>query len=94
MNVLSRPGQCGTMESNDIMVAVAPAEAGSGITINLVSPVIKQYGKQIEAVIKATLAELEVADALVQATDKGALDCTIRARVRVAAFRAMQKEAN
>ena len=94
MNVLSRPGQCGTMESNDIMVAVAPAEAGSGIMINLVSPVIKQYGKQIEAVIKATLSELEVADALVQATDKGALDCTIRARVRVAATRAMQKEAN
>ncbi len=94
MNVLNRPGQCGTMESNDLMVQVAPAEQGSGIAITLVSPMVKQYGKQIEAVVKATLEEMGVADALVQVTDKGALDCTIRARVRVAAERAMQKEAN
>ena len=93
MNVLNHPGQCGTMESNDIMIAVAPADFGSGVTINLVSPVLKQYGKQIEAVIRETLADLSVQDALVQATDKGALDCTIRARVRVAVARAMQKEA-
>ena len=86
-------GNAGTMESNDIMIAVAPAGDGSGVTINLVSPVLKQYGKQIEAVIRETLADLSVRDALVQATDKGALDCTIRARVRVAVARAMQKEA-
>ena len=93
MNILNHPGQCGTMESNDIMIAVAPAASGSGVTINLVSPVLKQYGKQIEAIIRETLADLSVRDALVQATDKGALDCAIRARVRVAVARAMQKEA-
>ena len=94
MKGLNHPGQCGTMESNDIMIVVAPAEFKSGVTINLVSPVIKQYGEQIETVIRETLAELSVQDALVQATDKGALDCTIRARVRVAVTRAMQEEAN
>ena len=79
----------GTMESSDIMITIAPAE-GAGIKLDLQSSVMQQYGKQIEAVIKETLAGIGVESAEVVAIDKGALDCTIRARVGAAAFRAAE----
>jgi citrate lyase subunit gamma (acyl carrier protein) len=39
-------------------------------------------------VIRETLRELGVENARVVAIDKGALDCTVRARTQAAAFRA------
>ncbi|HWR40704.1 MAG TPA: citrate lyase acyl carrier protein [Patescibacteria group bacterium] len=87
MLVLKKPGQAGTVESNDILIAVAPGEAGTGVTINLTSPVEKQFGAQIRTVIGETLAACGVADAVVTANDRGALDCTVRARVETAVAR-------
>ncbi|VBB05254.1 citrate lyase acyl carrier protein citd [Lucifera butyrica] len=92
MSLISRPGQAGTVESNDIMVTVAPAEPGKGIAIELKSPVAKQFGRQIRAVIIDTLQECGISDAAVFANDKGALDCTIRARVKTAVGRALKQE--
>ena len=37
----------GTMESNDIMVTLEPAQSG-GIQISLTSNVLQQFGRQIE----------------------------------------------
>jgi citrate lyase subunit gamma (acyl carrier protein) len=79
----------GTMESSDFMITIAPTEE-KGIKLDLQSSVMQQYGKQIEAVIKETLAGIGVDSAEVVAIDKGALDCTIRARVGAAAFRAAE----
>ncbi len=81
----------GTLESGDIMVQISPSE-NEGIEINLNSTVAYQFGNQIKAVIKETLTELGVESAVVTATDKGALDCTIRARVTAAAVRATGKD--
>ena len=75
----------GTLESGDIMIQIAP---GEGLQVDLQSSVSAQFGRQIKAVITETLGNLGIHDALVQATDKGALDCTIRARVTAAAVRA------
>ena len=86
---LLQTGQAGTIESNDIMVTVAPATVGAGIKIELVSPVLKQYGRQMKIVIEETLKQRGVSDAMVHANDKGALDCTIRARVEAATDRAL-----
>jgi len=80
----------GTLESGDIMVEIAPAEAGLHIELN--SSVEHQFGAQIKQVITETLTELGIKDAAVKATDKGALDCTIRARVTAAAVRATGKD--
>lgn len=88
---LKKTAVAGTMESGDIMVTIEPKESG-GITLELSSNVMQQFGRQIESVIRQTLGELGVAHADVQAVDKGALDCTIRARVSAAAFRAAQLE--
>lgn len=81
----------GTLESGDILVRISPAES-KGLQINLTSTVAYQFGEQIKAVISETLNELGVADAVIDATDKGALDCTIRARVTAAAVRATGKD--
>lgn len=48
-----RQGQAGTLESNDAVITVAEAPAGSGIIIDLESSVKAAYGDAIEAVIRA-----------------------------------------
>ncbi len=77
----------GTMESGDIMIQLAPSER-EGLDIHLQSSVAYQFGDQIRKVIRETLEGLGVTQAEVYATDKGALDCAIRARVTAAAVRA------
>lgn len=82
-------GNAGTMESNDIMITVEPSDAG-GVQVELTSSVYQQFGKQIIAVIRETAADYGVENALVTAVDKGALDCTVRARVATALTRAAE----
>ena len=77
----------GTLESGDIMIQIAPAET-KGLHIDLESSVAAQFGRQIREVSTETLTGLGVEDASVKAVDKGARDCTIRARVTAAAVRA------
>ena len=79
----------GTLESGDIMIQIAP---GDGLQVELQSSVAAQFGRQIKAVITETLSGLGIDNAYVKATDKGALDCTIRARVTAAAVRATGKD--
>ena len=81
----------GTLESGDIMIQIAPAET-KGLHIELDSTVAAQFGRQIRTVITETLTGLGIEDADVKATDKGARDCTIRARVTAAAVRATGKD--
>lgn len=78
----------GTMESSDIMITLEPGSGG--IEIELQSMVEKQFGRQIRAVITGTLAEMGVTSAKISAVDKGALDCTIQARVKTAVHRAAE----
>lgn len=86
MNI--QPSQAGTVESNDILIILNPAETGSGIKIDLTSPVLKKYGSQIKIVIQEVLNGQGIVDAHVSANDRGALDCTIRARMMAAIDRA------
>ena len=79
----------GTLESGDIMIQIAP---GDGLQVELQSSVAAQFGRQIKALITETLTGLGIDNAFVKATDKGALDCTIRARVTAAAVRATGKD--
>lgn len=81
----------GTMESSDIMVTIEPREQG-GIQLDLQSSVMQQYGGQIRSVILETLQGLDIENAEVSAVDRGALDCTIRARVSAAAYRAADSQ--
>ena len=69
------------------MVKIGP---GKGLEVQLQSSVEAQFGRQIRALISETLEGLGIKDAHVDAIDKGALDCTIRARVESAAFRSAE----
>lgn len=87
---IKTPAVAGTMESSDIMIRMEPGEGG--IAIALESSVMQQFGAQIESVIRDTLTQLGIGDVRVTAVDKGALDCTVRARVLAAAYRAAGRE--
>ena len=76
----------GTLESSDAYVQVEPNEAG--IEIVLESVVLTQFGDAIKASVMEVLAENEVTNAKVSVNDRGAIDCTIRARVETALKRA------
>lgn len=86
MNIV-KPAIAGTLESSDAMVTIEPNEAG-GIILELESSVYQQYGRRIHEVIYETLDRLDVQDAFLRVVDKGALDCTLKARVECAVFRA------
>ena len=88
---LLETGVAGTMESGDIYVEIEPA--GHGVSIDLDSTVGNQFGTQITQVITETLLACGVEHASVRAVDKGALDCTIRARVAAAALRGAKSDA-
>ena len=62
-------------------------EPGDGINLELTSSVMNQYGRQIKATILETLERLGVENASVTVVDKGALDCTLKARVACAVYR-------
>ncbi len=73
--------QAGTLESSDIMITVSPGSIGSGIIIELESIVMAQYGEDIKKTLKDAVAEQGYTDLYIKALDRGALDCTIRARM-------------
>ena len=82
-----RNSHAGTFESGDILIQLFPPDK-EGIEIDLESSVARQFGDQIKKVISDTLSENGITDVRVKAVDKGALDCTIRARVTAAVVRA------
>jgi citrate lyase subunit gamma (acyl carrier protein) len=77
----------GTLESSDLQVTIS--SNARGIDIDLDSQVIKQYGGHIEELIKEILADYNITKAKVKVVDRGALDCTIKARVITAINRAI-----
>lgn len=91
---IKKPAVAGTLESSDCMVTVEPAAKGDGIHFELESAVIMQYGNQIRRVVYETLDRLDVEDVKISVVDKGALDCTIKARVECAVFRSVGQDRN
>ena len=83
----------GTLESSDALVTVELHEGS--VELDISSSVINQYGRQIRATVVETLKRLDIDEARVTIVDKGALDCTLKARVECAIFRACgQSEKN
>ncbi len=88
---LVQKAQVGTFESSDIMILIEP-NPGAGRDIELVSDVIMEYGDSIKKIINEVLDKFDVADVKMVATDKGALNPTIRARVETAIKRASNQQ--
>ncbi len=87
-----KPAVAGTLESSDCQVMVQP---GNGeIEFELESAVLNQFGNQIKKVVLDTLENLDVNNIKISVVDKGALDCTIRARVEGAIYRSVGQMEN
>lgn len=82
---IKKPAMAGTLESSDCQVTVE--EGTDGIEFLLESSVINQYGNRIRQVVMETLMRLHVEKGRISVVDKGALDCTIKARVEGAVYR-------
>ena len=80
-----KPAVAGTLESSDCMVTVVPGQGQINLDLN--SSVMRQFGPQIRKVIAETLERLDVNNVNIRVVDKGALDCTIKARVEAAVYR-------
>ena len=81
---LLRKSSAGTMESSDVLVELEPAE---GLHIEIESVVFQQFGQSIEQAVRDVLREQGVENARIRLTDRGALECVIRARVETAVRR-------
>ena len=81
---IKKAAAAGTMESSDVYVEIEP---GKGIQIQLESVVRAQYADAIEKAVREVLLEQGVENACIRVTDRGALDCVIRARVETAIHR-------
>lgn len=89
---IKRPGMAGTLESSDCQVTV---EAGNGtVELTLESVVMNQFGNQIRKVTLDTLKRLEVDNVKITIIDKGALDCTLKARIEGAVYRSQEQKDN
>ncbi len=89
---IKKPAVAGTLESSDCQVTVEP---GNGkVDFSLESAVIHQFGNRIKKVTLETLKDLGIDNVRISIVDKGALDCTIKARIEGAVFRAADQYDN
>jgi len=84
---IAKTASAGTLESSDVLVTVEP-DAGPAVEIEIEGATAARFGAQIRAVVEETLAAFSVESGRVRLQDKGALDCTIRARLSAALLRA------
>ena len=84
---ITTPASAGTMESGDIFIEIESSEQ-QAVEVVLKSSVANEFGKQIVSTIRSAVEEFGLENAVINAVDKGALDCTIRARVFAACQRA------
>ena len=83
--MIDRTASAGSLESSDAMVTVGPHP--DGIEISVTSPVERQFGDRMRATAREILNTRGVTNATVRIDDRGALDCTLRARIETAVAR-------
>ena len=81
-----KTGRAGSLESNDLIVEIEPAD---DLIIEIKSVVEDIFKDQIENVVRQTLKDLNIDKAKIRIDDRGALDFTISARVETAIKRAL-----
>ena len=77
-----------TEENRNLMISELEALDMENIDLTGTSFTDVGYGNQIRMVIREELGKLGIEAARIRAVDKGALDCTIRARIQTAVYRA------
>ena len=79
----------GSLESCDAHIIIQEAETGEPV-IEVESIVLKQFGRHIRQSVREVLDTFGITGVLVQVRDRGAYDCTIRARAEAAVLRYLE----
>lgn len=82
----------GTLESSDVLVEMIPEACP--LEIELSSPVKAQFGEEILNTVREVMADQGVEQGRIRLEDRGALDCTIRARLLACLERAQGQGGN
>lgn len=80
----------GSLESNDILITITATD-GDACAVTLNSIVMRQFGAAIIATMEECLRRSGLQGVEVAAQDKGALECTIKARMETAIARFKEK---
>lgn len=75
----------GSLESNDVMITIEPLE--NELEISIESIVYDQFNGEIRKAVKDVCDEFGVKQAKIKVNDRGALECTIKARMEAAILR-------
>jgi len=89
--IIKQNAMAGTLESSDIQISLAQNDHEENQII-LESPVKHLFGEEIEKVIRSILAKHSITGVRVKAIDKGALNCTIVARMQAVIYRATEED--
>ena len=81
-----REGVAGSLESSDALIRVSPGT--QGIQMEIESVVLAQFGDDIRRAVLEVAEALGVSHAAISVNDRGALECTLKARVETALLRA------
>lgn len=84
---LQKSAVAGTLESCDAMIAVEPADITE---IHIESSVLEVFGDEIRQCMEDTLEKLGISGVNVFVQDRGALNCTLAARLETAVRRAAE----
>ena len=94
-NGQSRRKKHGDQESSHCWNSGIQRLHGEGkVDFSLESSVINQFGNQIRKVALETLERLDIDNVRLTIVDKGALDCTIKARIEGAVYRSVDQYEN
>ncbi|MEF9894676.1 MAG: citrate lyase acyl carrier protein [Clostridia bacterium] len=83
--ILQKPAVAGSLESSDALITIEPSSA---LEVQIESVVMRQFGDAIDRAVREVLAEQDVTSGCIRVQDRGALECTIKARVEAALGRA------
>ena len=80
----------GSLESSDVLVTISP-KSEAGVDLKIESIVMKQFGARIRSVTQEIVDSLALDGATIHVQDRGALECTLRARLETAIGRAVNR---
>ena len=83
--ILKKKSASGTLESSDTMIMIEPDK--NNLQINIESIVIEQFGEEIRNTVTDVCRKYEISRGIITVKDRGALECTIKARLETAILR-------
>lgn len=84
-----KSASAGSLESSDVLVTLGPVQNGK-LNIVVSSIVEKQFGRRIRRIAEELLKSSGIDSGLVNVQDRGALECTLRARLETAISRSLE----